>query len=234
MQQSGRPGPAEIWHAGPAVTTRLADLGLTGSDLKDPLRRALADARLCTDLDAPGAAGFIFWTRANRYLREQLKPRKWGWTSRDNILRTIDPENSFTITATSGAGDIGCDRGRVRTRNRKGSAVDQLVRYNRHVHGGGIWTVQPLWQEAAPQFEPGMLPTWFLLYQLDDDGIRCELSLPIDMDGSLVNRWREHILLPTISPGGGGPVVGGIDLITDPDDEDPGDEGPDVPVERRS
>ncbi|MET8154680.1 hypothetical protein ACIBSW_07120 [Actinoplanes sp. NPDC049668] len=217
----------EVWHVGPAAQARLATLGLTEADLEHPLYLALADATLCTDLDAPGAAGYLFWTRSNRYLRERLAPQGWTWTNRDNVLRTIDPAGQFTVTAMSATGAVGVQRGQVQTRNPKGSVVATLVRYNYSLYGGPRNQYPIPGTEVPEQFEPGMLPTWFLLYRVTSEGIQRELSLPVDMLGSVVNKWREHILLTTMPFPEGGSAVGGLDIFNGPDDQ-----GPDVPVER--
>jgi hypothetical protein len=223
--QPQAPGSHEVWHVGSAATARLASLGLTEQDITVPLDLALTDASLCTGLDAPGAAGYVFWTRANRFFRERLVVQGWTWTNRDNILRTIDPQKDFAVTAVSGAGAVGVRHGRVQTRNPKGSAVAELVRYN-YARYGGPRNQPPLFQ-MPPNFEPDMLPTWFALYRLTTDGIVAELSLPVDMLGKVVNKWKEHIILPTIPFPDGGEGVESLDIFNGPDDQ-----GPDVPVER--
>ncbi len=217
----------EVWHIGAAAQARLAALGLEEADLEHSLYLALTDATLCTDLDAPGAAGYLFWTRSNRYLRERLAPRGWTWTNRDNVLRTIDPAKRFTVTAMSAAGAVGVEGSQVQTRNPKGSVVATLVRYNYSLYGGPRNQYPLPGMEVPEQFEPGMLPTWFLLYRVTSEGIQQELSLPVDMLGSVVNKWREHILLTTMPFPEGGPAIGGLDIFNGPDDQ-----GPDVPVER--
>ncbi|MGY3515256.1 hypothetical protein ACVMYR_02940 [Micromonospora sp. PTRAS2] len=211
----------EVWHEGEAADARLADLGLTRQDIDRALYGASADALLCTDLDAAGAKGFIFWSRANRYLREEVLPRGWSWTNRDAVLRAIHPDGSFAITALSGSGQVGVARGRgVQTKNPKGSSIAQLVRFNRSVLGGPRNAEPiPLWDDAGDAFEPGMIPTWILLYKWTVLGIVSELSLPTDMLGKTVNRWKEHILLGPVTPPGGSGIEVDLDMPDGPDDD---------------
>jgi hypothetical protein len=56
------------------------------------------------------------------------------------------------------------------------------------------------------------LTTWFLLYQLDGDVIRAEISLPSAMDGDRISEWEERIILPTFS------------MNPEPDAERPGED----------
>jgi hypothetical protein len=127
----------------------------------------------------------------------------------------------------SGAGAVGIEGGSVRTKNPKGVAVAALVRYNYSVFGGPLNSeTLPGLEQPVPQFEPNMLPTWFLLYKWTNGGIVYELSLPSDMFGSVVNRWREHII-PGGGPIGGGGASVNLDIFNGSEDD-----GPDVPVER--
>ena len=48
---------------------RLAQLDVTLEDFRISLDRAAVDVLGCTDFDAPGMRGFMFWSRANRVSR---------------------------------------------------------------------------------------------------------------------------------------------------------------------
>ncbi len=96
---------------------RLRSLDLTVEDLVEPLWGAAAEARTCSDLDAPGAPGYFFWTRCNRYMRERKISENWEWSNKDSILRCIHPFAKFSITATSATGGVGDEQQPVRGRN---------------------------------------------------------------------------------------------------------------------
>jgi hypothetical protein len=228
MQPSSSSGTREIWHVGRDATQRLGQLGLTEAALRRPLEIARADALLCTELDAPGAPWYVFWSRANRYIREHLIPLGWGWSNRDSVLRTVHPEGEFAFTAMSGAGQVGIPDGMPRTKNPKGAAIATIVRYNFAKFGGPRNSqVIPGLEMPEPRFPSDMLPTWFLLYKWTADGIMLELSFPSDMVGSAVNKWREHIVIPRIDFENGPGTDLDVDLFNGPDDSS----GVDFPVE---
>ncbi|MFE2833686.1 hypothetical protein ACFXI6_21980 [Streptomyces mirabilis] len=170
-----------VCHIGVQAVERLRTLDLTPSDLYEPLKGAAAEARLSTQLDAPGMAGFTFWSRANRFFRERLQRQGWTYSNAQNILRTFHPSGLMAITAISGAGKVMDENaswsGEVRAKNPKGSAIRQLVQRN---------------FEQLPLFE---IPTWFLLYKSTESGLLFELSLPVDMHDDYVDTWRERIIL---------------------------------------
>ena len=159
---------------------QLADLDASEVLISTVLNMAAADARTCTQYDAPGARGYTFWTRANRYLAEQvitLKAKKnkvddppWKHTAKDNILRVIHPTNSHAITAISAEGSVGNLDGDVRSRNPKGSAMQALVERNGQF---------PLMSRDQVRWHKGI--------------ITAELSLPVRMNGAYVDEWLARI-----------------------------------------
>ncbi|MFC1409799.1 hypothetical protein ACEZCY_23970 [Streptacidiphilus sp. N1-12] len=174
---------------------RLRRLGLVVDDIHMPLSGASSEARVCTDLDSPGMAGYTFWSRSNRLLRERLLPQGWSYSNAQQILRTIHPSGEFAITAGSGSGLVGDESaswtGEVRTKNPKGPAVARLVQFN--------FEQLPLFsipgREESKQ-DINAIPTWFLLYKSTREGLTFELSLPVEMHGKFVDTWRERIILP--------------------------------------
>ncbi|MGW7100278.1 hypothetical protein [Streptomyces sp. NPDC054838] len=184
-----------VCHVGVAAVQRLHELGLTPEDLHKAIAGGSAEARLCTEMDAPGMAGYAFWSRSNRTFRERMAPKGWAFSNAQSILRTIHPSGSFTITAVSGSGMVGEEAanfsGDVRTKNPKGPAVAKLVERN--------YVQLPLFPFARPdardEVEVNELPTWFLLYKSSKEGLSFELSLPVEMHGKHVDTWRERIIL---------------------------------------
>jgi hypothetical protein len=210
----------EVVRVGEDADHRLEALGLSASGLDEVLRTAASDALLCTGLDAPGLAGVLFWSRANRYLREWLQRQGWKYSNKDQVLRTFPAMRDFAITAMSGKGGVGNKDKRASTKNPKGPAVARLVESN------GQLVIPELISMASAESEiaalPG-IPTWFLLYKRTDAGISAELSLPVEMHGYRVDTWSERIMLASIP-------FDGPDLDLDlpmPDD------GPDVAVSFR-
>ena len=60
--------------AGSEASGRLAELGLTIELIERVVRRADAEASICTALDPPIMEGLTRWGRMNRFLREELIP----------------------------------------------------------------------------------------------------------------------------------------------------------------
>ncbi|MFJ4004016.1 hypothetical protein ACIPWL_11220 [Streptomyces sp. NPDC090023] len=191
-------------------------MDLTAEDLQFALIAAVADVRTCTEFDAAGMPGYMFWSRSNRYLRERLTPAGWTLASRNHILRTVHPSGRFAITATSGAGGVGVPDAFVSTKNPKGPATAAMVERNEQLSLFGV--------HAVPRNEPDEVSTWYLLYKNDPSGLVAELSHPVKMNAGYVDTWDERIFFQI--PPMDGP---GFDLskLDDPGD----DEGPDVVVE---
>lgn len=183
-----------VCHVGAAAVRRLAELGLTSEDLHRAIAGGLSEARLCTEMDAPGMAGYAFWSRSNRTFRERMIPKAWSYSNSQSILRTINPSGAFAITAVSGSGMVGEEAasfsGDVRTKNPKGAAVAKLVERNFEQ------PPLPIFAEAAEEgVEANEVPTWFLLYKSSKEGLSFELSLPVQMHGKHVDTWLERIIL---------------------------------------
>jgi hypothetical protein len=173
-------------------TSRLAELGFSENLFGTILSQAATDVRSCTDFDAPGARGYLFWSRANRYLAEELTADSvdpsWCRTSRDNILRMIHPKRSHAITAISAEGKIGDLNRPVRSKNPKGTAMQRLVEKN-----GQLAFLSH--DEALFGIELDQIPTWCLLYKRVGGTVEAELSMPVAMNGKYVNEWLERIPL---------------------------------------
>lgn len=201
------------WH-----TRRLAQLDFSTTLFYEVLDLAAADVRRCTDFDAPGMRGFMFWSRTNRYLAEALSPQEWDRTSRDSILRMIHPSRSHCVTAISAAGGVGDLERRVRSKNPKGEAMARVVVMNEQLAFLSH-------DEALYGRELDQIPTWCLLYKRERGTIVAELSLPVKMNGKFVDEWLERIPLdlPDLDDPGAD-----INLLDDPGDDG---EGPEVVVE---
>ncbi|UOB11617.1 hypothetical protein MQE23_22195 [Streptomyces sp. HP-A2021] len=195
---------------------QLAELDVSTDLFTLVLSLALEDVRGCTDFDAPAARGFLFWSRANRYLAEVLVPDGWGRTSRDSILRVIHPNRTHAITAISAEGGVADLNRRVRSKNPKGPAMARMVEKN-----GQLAFLSR--DEVEYGVELDQLPTWCLLYKREEGIMQAELSLPVKMNGKFVDEWLTRIpisLPPMDDPG--------FDISLD----EPGDDqGPEVVVE---
>ncbi|MDR7159694.1 hypothetical protein [Arthrobacter sp. BE255] len=183
-----------IVHTEQKASFRLSELGLDVAGITRTLQRADAEAATVTKLAPPNFAGIIFYGRTVQFLREEYLSEGWNYSNPKNQCRTISPSGEWQLIASSGAVGTGVEGGNPSTRNPKGITMDEVVAKN------AIQTSFDLGPEFALEQAPveeGLL-TWILLYQVVDDGILSEISLPRSMSGSFINDWQERIILPRV------------------------------------
>jgi len=179
---------------------RLAELGLSVDIVADALRRADADSAACSVLDPPILEGLLRWGRTTKYLREGLLPLGWTFDNPRNLARTISPDNHFAIVVATGNDRTGLADYEAGTRHHKGYATERAIIANGQLtlDLGDLLRVVPFDRTAgsADAEQPTM---WLLLFCVDEDGFRAELSLPAAIDNGRITQWSERILLPVIS-----------------------------------
>jgi hypothetical protein len=174
--------------AGRAVD-RLAELGLDVGVIERVVRRADAEASLCTELDPPIMEGMTRWGRTSRFLREELIPRGWTFDNPRNLARTIHPTGEFALVAATGDEFTGVPDVQPSTKYRKGEATVAAVTHN----------VQLAFE--FPGFDTMMdgdqpMRTWFVLFYPDEHEFRAEVSLPDGIADGRITSWAERIILP--------------------------------------
>ena len=169
---------------------RLAELGLTIELIEHVVRRADAEASICTALDPPIMEGLTRWGRMNRFLREELIPAGWRFDNPRNLPRTIHPSGEFAIVATTGDELTGLAGLLPATKYLKGDATVQAIAVNEQL------TLD------FGDFAPGPIGgsrdmlTWFMMFHTDEEGFRVELSLPNAITDGRITSWAERIILP--------------------------------------
>jgi hypothetical protein len=173
---------------------RLADLGLSVEIVERVVRRADAEASICTPLDPPILEGLTRWGRTNRFLREELIPLGWTYDNPRNLPRTIHTSGEFAIVATTGDDLTGLLDLLPTTKYPKGYATVQAVETNEQLTlDFEDFDVGAADGQAS---DAGDLLTWFMLFHLDDEGFRVELSLPDAIVDGRITSWAERIILP--------------------------------------
>jgi hypothetical protein len=176
-----------------AAVDRLAELGLSTELVERVVRRADAEASICTALDPPIMEGLTRWGRTNRFLREELIPAGWSFDNPRNLPRTIHPSGDFAIVATTGDELTGLAELLPATKYAKGYATIQAVEVNEQLTlDFGDFDLSPNGRAA----DPDVLLTWLMLFHVDEDGFRVELSLPNAIDDGRITGWAERIILP--------------------------------------
>ncbi len=181
-------------HVEDEAVDRLAELGLSVEIIERVVRRADAEASMCTPLDPPIMEGLTRWGRTNRFLREELIPAGWTFDNPRNLPRTIHPSGEFAIIATTGDELTGVLDLLPATKYTKGFATVQAVETNEQL------TLDFAdFDLGAPDGQGrngGELLTWFMLFHVDDEGFRVELSLPDAITEGRITSWAERIILP--------------------------------------
>jgi hypothetical protein len=206
---------------------RLVELGLSVEMVERVVRRADAEASTCTPLDPPILKGLLRWGRTTTYLRQELIPAGWRFDNPRNLSRTIHPSGDFAIVATSGDELTGLVELLPTTKYPKGYATVQAVEANEQL-ALDFGDFELATGDDATALGAGYLRTWFMLFHVDEDGFRVELSLPDAIVDGRISSWAERIILPVFPRAD--------DRLTDirtPDDRDDQDGGIVVEVNRR-
>jgi hypothetical protein len=173
---------------------RLAELGLTIELIELVVRRADAEASICTALDPPIMEGLTRWGRMNRFLREELIPAGWRFDNPRNLPRTIHPSGEFAIVATTGDELTGLAGLLPATKYLKGDATVQAVVVNEQLTlDFGDFPPGP---DDIPVGGSGELLTWFMMFHAEEEAFRVELSLPNAITDGRITSWAERIILP--------------------------------------
>jgi hypothetical protein len=181
-------------HVEGEAVDRLADLGLSVEIVERVVRRADAEASICTPLDPPILEGLTRWGRTNRFLREELIPLGWTYDNPRNLPRTINTSCEFAIVATTGDDLTGLLDLLPTTKYPKGYATVQAVETNEQLTlDFEDFDVGAADGQAS---DAGDLLTWLMLFHVDDEGFRVELSLPDAIVDGRISSWAERIILP--------------------------------------
>jgi hypothetical protein len=173
---------------------RLVELGLSVKLVERVVRRADAEASICTPLDPPIMEGLTRWGRTTRYLREELIPLGWRFDNPRNLARTIHPSGEFAIVATSGDESTGKADAVPTTKYPKGYATIAAVEANEQLAlDFGDYSLTTSDGHAV---DAGSILTWLMLFHLDEDGYHVELSLPDAIAEGHITSWAERIILP--------------------------------------
>ena len=119
---------ASLVHVEDKAVDRLAELGLSVEIVERVVRRADAEASICTALDPPIMEGLTRWGRTNRFLREELVPAGWRYDNPRLLPRTIHPSGEFAIVATTGDELTGLVDLQPTTNTRRASPPSRLSR----------------------------------------------------------------------------------------------------------
>lgn len=178
------------------ASNRLASLGLEAQSLQRTVLRADAEARLISDLEPPNAEGVTRYNKTNRYIREELMPSGWFPDNTQGYCRTVHPGREWAIVASSGDSDTGLwmPNRSPSTKYRKGETTEKAVTQNFFQTS---FDLGQAFQLEAPIDDDGQV-VWYLLYNVTEDKIFVELSLPDRIEGGRITHWAERIIIDPI------------------------------------
>ncbi len=120
-----------------------------------------------------------------------------GWSTNDerNAPRIIDPNGRVAILPVHGNAATGVADQTPKTARARGPVTSRAVQITGQLELA--LDLRTLISQPTGE-NRGELATWFLLYHRSaNDGLRAELSLPIEVnDQNVVVGWKERILLP--------------------------------------
>lgn len=213
-----------IVHIAERAVRRLADLGLSTEVIHQAIKAGDGESRTWTDAAPRSMGGMARWGRTNESLRILLG---WPYENPSNLPLTVNPDRSFALFATSGDERTGRE-GKKKdeqptTRYAKGAATERAVKRNEQLTID--FPDEFIGETFAKTVSSENLVTWILLYQVADDGIYLEVSLPESISRKgYIETWRERI------------IVEPYKFTPEPDigrRRDDGDSGYEVAVERR-
>lgn len=177
------------------AATRLAELGLTSSELRDAVSYGITEASRTTESDAKTASGTLQWLGTVRAVRETKTQDGWRLRDDDNYPMVVSSDNKVGVAVSSGNANVGLVGRNPRT-GPKGEATKRVVETNTLMDQQRLGD---LGVEATSEDLPEQI--WLLLYHRDDTAseTRVELSLPTRMeaDGSVVS-WKERLILEPV------------------------------------
>lgn len=178
------------------VNRRLRELGLTQGILRDSVEKGQAAWNSCTANDPPVLAGILGWGRTVRSLRETLAMRGWRNSDDGNFSTVVNRPGSLAIAVATGDERTGRSSGTPRTKYPRGPATESAIEQNR----AQLEFDLPEFRKESDSPAVAGLTTYLLLMARSANEVRCELSLPADIDkDGWILAWAERIILEPVS-----------------------------------
>lgn len=177
---------------------RLQQMGLSIPMFHDVLLQAYNARVMQTENSPPAAPGFVMWAEMYKAQRERLCVRGWRKVDRNNISRTMAPDDSFGIINCTGDKATGQPHATPTPKRTRGEYSIELLRSQLSLFPSN---------DTKGRDSPTTPMLWICLFRVQGGTIFCELSRPAAItDEGVVTLWYERILLPTIQPGSGAPL----------------------------
>ncbi|WP_147255381.1 hypothetical protein [Streptomyces sp. PT12] len=199
---------------------RLSEMGLSVEMVRRSVTRGDdARRRVSVKFYPRNFPGVTMWAETLASLRRELLKVRQGWrigqTGNYETVYSGQRELAFAVVAGDKYTGINGERDPRLTRKRGPKTKERVERNAAYVQLA-LELDLPVLAEEIPADEA--CSTWFLVVFADEDHIRLEVSLPVEVrkDG-LVGEWVERILIDPVPSSG---AVAPIEPDEDDDDED--------------
>jgi hypothetical protein len=187
---------------------RLAELGVSIEAVQKAVRAGKLARLSCTDNDPPFIPGTEAWRLVVRTLREELLPKGWHKSDPGNYSLVSNDARKINIVVATGDNLTRVYPGTPKTKSLKGLYTEGAV--VRNLHQDDLFPDSVAEELRAVAAILGY-PVWILLIHITDEECRAELSLPCEVDGTVVD-WSERIFIPDDEEGGGASIKSDDDL----------------------
>lgn len=184
---------------------RLAQLNLTEVALLEAVKNGYLARTKLTKNHPRIYWGYMTWAETVAGLREALLPLGWGKSSKGNYELAIHEELNLAIAVVTGDEGSGFPHATPSNKRPKGKNTIEAIGVNNQMDLIDEF-VEPA--SESDDFIPESLvcnnnfQTWILLYHFAENEIRCELSLPSEIeDDGIIKGWKERIILTAIPLG---------------------------------
>lgn len=178
------------------IQSSLGAMGLDEELLRDAVRAGMVERAQCSPLDPVSLPGTVLWGRTIRTIRERLiaKSDEWRPVNDRNLPLAVNAVTKLAITVSSGNQNVGNgDRETPPTnRNPKGAVCYDVVETGQRL----LFPHSPKFVKTPKPHE--RITRILLVYMVDDETARCELSLPDTIVNGWITAWRERIMLAPV------------------------------------
>jgi hypothetical protein len=171
------------------IESDLALLGLNKSLLTEAISLGFLAKSNCTAHHPRTYKGLVQWGETVKALRDILKPLGWKAIEENNYSLCVNSERTIAIVIQTGDQDTGLLYGNPTNKASKGNNTEESVKNNQ------MQQQLSLFPASGSVDSPCNYTTWVLLYTETAMGIRCELSLPVEMVDGKITSWHKRIVI---------------------------------------
>ncbi|MFD7122033.1 hypothetical protein ACFWAA_34090 [Streptomyces sp. NPDC059922] len=198
---------------------RLSEMGLSVANVRTSVTTGDdARRRVSVKFYPRNFPGVTMWAETLASLRRELLKTRQGWRigQTGNYETVYSAQRNLAFAVVAGDKYTGIEGSRdPRLTRRRGPKTKERIERNAAYEQLALKLDLPLLAEEIPADEA--CSTWFLVVYADEDYIRMEVSLPVDIrkDG-LVGEWVERIIVDPVPSSG---AVAPIEPDEDSDDD---------------